>query len=238
MEKKINLHANHRQRLKNRALNETLENFEPHNVLELMLFYVLPHVDTNDIAHELINHFGSFDGVFAAPIDELMRIKGIKSQAATFIKLLPEFARYYLKGHPASDDRRFTIDKMKEFFVSAFVGMTDESVCILYFDPKFGLIDSKMYKGDISKVDFPIKRMINDALRLNAHSVSIAHNHPKGLAIPSDNDLSMYKMLKSMFAQVDMSLVDSYIVGGNTCVGTREFINRSNEDAVKRFMPN
>ncbi|NMB30866.1 MAG: hypothetical protein GX988_05455, partial [Clostridiales bacterium] len=77
-----NVNSGHRRRLKQRYLKEGIENFEHHNVLELLLFYALPRVDTNKIAHELIKRFGSISGVFKAPIEELVKIKGIGENAA------------------------------------------------------------------------------------------------------------------------------------------------------------
>ena len=84
----INHHKEHRKRLKNRFLSEGLDNFEVHNVLELLLFFGIPQKDTNDLAHELLNKFGSLSGVFEAPYSELIKVKGIGDNAATLIQLI------------------------------------------------------------------------------------------------------------------------------------------------------
>ncbi|MEG1028403.1 MAG: hypothetical protein RSE07_06920, partial [Oscillospiraceae bacterium] len=81
-ENNINLHTGHRVRLKTRFKEEGLKNFDDHNVLELLLFYALPQVDTNDIAHSLIDEFGSLSGVFEASVDSLKNVKGIGENAA------------------------------------------------------------------------------------------------------------------------------------------------------------
>ena len=52
-------HYGHRQRLKDRFLQTGFAGFDPHNILELLLFYSIPQKDTNDLAHELMNRFGS-----------------------------------------------------------------------------------------------------------------------------------------------------------------------------------
>ena len=93
------MHKQHRQRMKKRFLSEGLKNFEPHNVLELLLFYSIPQKDTNETAHALIERFGSLSGVFDAPFEELMRVKGIKEHSATLIKLVPELAQRYSEGN-------------------------------------------------------------------------------------------------------------------------------------------
>ena len=75
-----NLHEGHRQRLKERFLREGLDHFEPHTVLELLLFYAVPQRDTNELAHRLIARFGSLDAVFDAAFDELCAVEGIGRQ--------------------------------------------------------------------------------------------------------------------------------------------------------------
>lgn len=227
MDKKENLHAHHRQRLKNRALREGLDNFEPHNVLELMLFFVLPHVDTNDIAHELINRFGSFEAVFSAPMEELVKITGIKQHAATFLKLLPEFSRYYAQGVANADLRpKPGKEEIAEMFLSYFVGRTEETVVCMFLDDKGYFIDIKpMFKGSINSVSFSYRQLVNEALTLNAYKVAVAHNHPSSTPIPSDADINTYKNLRKSLAQVHIELIDSFIVGGGRCIGTDAFRN-------------
>lgn len=227
LENKVNIHANHRQRLKTRALREGLENFEPHNVLELMLFYVLPHVDTNDIAHELINRFGSFEAVFSAPIDELVKVNGIKQHAATFLRILPEFCRYYTKSAVMVENSAPTKDEIKKIFISYFIGKTEESVVCMFLDAKSCIIDTKtIAKGSINGVSFSVRSVVSEAVVLNAHSVAIAHNHPSDSPLPSANDLDTYKRMRSSLDQMGITLVDSFIVCSDKCIGTREFMTR------------
>lgn len=227
MDKKVNLHEHHRQRMKNRALIEGLDNFEPHNVLELMLFFVLPHVDTNDIAHELINRFGSFEAVFSAPIEELVKINGIKNHAATFLKILPEFSRYYAQEQANPKVvKRPNKEQIAEMFLSYFVGRTDEAVVCMFLDDKGTLIDTKcMFKGSINSVSFSYRHLVNEALCLNAYKVAVAHNHPSSTPIPSQEDIDTFRNLKNSLAQVGIELIDSFIVAGGKSVGTEAFKN-------------
>ena len=70
----MGIHEGHRQRLLRRFLEEGLEHFEPHNKLELLLFYAIPRRDTNEIAHRLLKTFGSFSAVLDAPLEELQKV--------------------------------------------------------------------------------------------------------------------------------------------------------------------
>ena len=90
MEKKENPHAGHRQRKKEQFRRHGLDAFAPHEALELLLYYAIPRVDTNGMAHALLRRFGSLDGVFRAPVEELMQVEGIGENAALLIRLVPQ----------------------------------------------------------------------------------------------------------------------------------------------------
>ena len=81
-----NLHSNHRERLRERFERVGALSLEPHVLLELFLFDVLPRVDTNPIAHRLLDRFSSLDGVFSAPYDELIKVRGVGPATASYIK--------------------------------------------------------------------------------------------------------------------------------------------------------
>ena len=67
----MSIHEGHRKRIKDRFFKYGIDSFEPHQILELMLFYCIPRKDTNEIAHRLIKQFGSFNRVLDAPVYEL-----------------------------------------------------------------------------------------------------------------------------------------------------------------------
>ncbi len=92
----MGIHSGHRARVKQRFLRGGLDSFDDHQVLELLLFYALPQRDVNELAHALLNHFGTLSAVFDAPEQELLQVPGIGENAAVLVKLLPQIARRYL----------------------------------------------------------------------------------------------------------------------------------------------
>ena len=131
------MHEHHRKRMKERFLREGIENFEPHNVLELLLFYSIPQKDTNEIAHRLINRFGSLSAVFEASFSELIEIDGIKEHSATLIKLIPALAqRYVSEANSFSGSFIPTIEEAGKYFKAKYIGATKEIVYLLLLDNK------------------------------------------------------------------------------------------------------
>ena len=106
----------HRERVKRRFLTEDLESFEAHNALEFLLFYGLPRIDTNGIAHRLIDRFGSFSEVLEAPLDELASVDGVGDNAAIFLKLIHSTVKYY-EDDVAEHDEKTPL----EYFASGAV---------------------------------------------------------------------------------------------------------------------
>ena len=89
-----NLHAGHREKLRNRFIQDKgFENFEDHQILELLLFYAKAQTDTNPVAHELLDHFGSLKGVLEARPEQLMTVKGIGKQQAVLISMVVPLTR-------------------------------------------------------------------------------------------------------------------------------------------------
>ena len=114
------LHENHRDRLRNRFIEEGLSKFEKHNALELLLFYAIPRKDTNEIAHELINKYHSFAAVFDADIDDLANQKNMSKNIAVLIKLIPELANMYRIDKSERYEMFNTLHSMGSFFVNRF----------------------------------------------------------------------------------------------------------------------
>lgn len=88
MEKRIDVHGGHRERLRQRLINEGVDNFEPHELLEFLLYYAIPRLNVNMLAHNLLNYFGSLRNVLDADITELMQVKGMGEHAARWLHLV------------------------------------------------------------------------------------------------------------------------------------------------------
>lgn len=83
--------------MKSRFLEAGLDGFNDHNALEMLLFYALPRKDTNELAHKLLNHFGSLAAVLEADQKALSEIDGIGENAAVLLKLIPAISRRYME---------------------------------------------------------------------------------------------------------------------------------------------
>lgn len=209
----MSIHDGHRQRLKERFQREGLDNFEPHQVLELLLFYCVPRRDTNPIAHALLDKFGSVAGVLEAPAAELRKVPGVGEGAATFIALINDLERYYQISRSSRPTILTTVTKCGEYLVPLFHNRRNETVFLLCLDAKCKVLCCKeVGEGSVNSAAIPIRRVVEMALAANATSVVLAHNHPSGLALPSDEDVCTTKRVSMALSAVEIQLVDHIVV--------------------------
>ncbi len=213
-EKKENLNAGHRSRMRNRYLASGLDGFQPHEVLEMLLFYALPRRDTNKIAHELINRFHSLAGVLDADIKDLQDVDGIAEGAAVFLKMLPDVFKAYEMSKISS---RITINhsrELRKFMKSLYVNEVCEKAYVICLDSMGRIICAEpVAKGTSRNVVFDIRSVVEIALRNHCDTIMLIHNHPDGNEMPSDSDIYATKALHSALSAIGITLSDHYIKG-------------------------
>lgn len=209
------IHAGHRQRMKERFLAGGLDGFSDHEVFELILFYAIPRRDVNELSHRLVEHFGSFRGVFDADIEELCAVDGIGENAATLIKLMADSFRRYALG---DGDKPFLYDtpkKIGDYAVKLYIGVSVEKLYAMLFDNKMMLLDTVMLaEGAVNSVRVSTRTIAEKAIKKNASSIILIHNHPNGTPYPSDEDVRFSNYLKDLLANFDITLIDHIIVSG------------------------
>ena len=213
------MHKDHRIRVKNRFLAEGFDHFEPHNILEMLLFYAIPQKDTNELAHSLINRFGSLEKVFDASFDELLTVPGIKEHSATLIKMIPSLARIYYMEKNKSGESLANLDAWGQYFVNRYIGIEVETVFLLLLDNKFNIIECvKIHEGSVNSSAISIRKMAEVIFTKNASMVVLAHNHPSGLPIPSAEDLATTNEILRAFRSLEIRMLAHIIVAGNQYV--------------------
>ena len=185
----MGVHDGHRERLRARFAEHGLESFNELNALELLLCYAIPRRDTNELAHRLLDAFGSLSGVFQASMQELTSIPGIGENAAALILMVPQIVK---KAHVSKAKETKIIRNSTDagnYLLPYFLDEQDEIVMMLCLDNKRAVICCReMGRGVVNCVDANIRRMVETALKVKTTTVIIAHNHPNGVALPSRED--------------------------------------------------
>lgn len=217
-----NEHSGHRQRLKKKFVANGFDGFEPHEALEMCLFYAIPRKDTNPLAHRLLDRYLTIAGVCDAPIDELIKGFGLSYSAAVYLKMLPEMSRLYNESKLTNE---YIIDPetVGDLFTVKFIGRTSEASALLLGDAKGKMVYFDIIaKGSLNATEAPVRKIVDLALRHNAKTAYIAHNHPSGLACPSVSDIKVTHAIFITLRGVGVALMDHFVVADNDYVSIRQ----------------
>lgn len=206
-------HKGHRERMKRRFLDNGLDDFTDVQVLELLLFFAIPQRDTNPIAHALLDYFGGLSQVLDASPEELKKVPGISDHAATLLALVTDVARYYQVDTIQNHKFLTTLDACGEYLVPYFFGRNRETVFLLCLDAKCKVLCCKeLGEGNVNAAGISVRRVVETAINSNATTVILAHNHPSGIAVPSNEDLFTTRRVAAALDAVDVHLADHIIV--------------------------
>ena len=209
----MGVHDGHREKMRTRFLTGGLDSFAPHEALELLLYYAIPRRDTNPIAHTLMDRYGSLSAVLSAPVEDLKKVEGIGESAAVLISMVAQLAR---KASLADAERETVITSSQrtgQYLLALFAGKQRENVYQLCLDRKGKLLACKcLGEGTVSAAALDIRQVVENAILTSASAVILSHNHPSGIALPSQEDYAVTDRVKSALDTIGIVLTDHIIV--------------------------
>ena len=216
-------HKEHRQRVKKRFLGEGLDHFSELHALEMLLFYGKPRQDTNDLAHDLLDHFGSLYQVLMAPPEQLMQVKGVGEHVAILLALVKGISVKYIIGQEDLDVKLNTLEDCGKYLMDRCLDRRDETVMLLCLDAKrMPLCCRIVSEGSVNAAEVSVRKVVEAALAVNATSVVMAHNHPSGIAVPSMEDIVTTRRVAAALDAVGIIMEDHIVVAGRDYVSLRD----------------
>ncbi|MFT5181171.1 MAG: DNA repair protein RadC [Alphaproteobacteria bacterium] len=203
----------HRTRLRARFLADDSSATPDYELLELLLFYALPRIDTKPLAKALMARYGSLAALLAAPADELRKIEGIGDTAAGLLKAVREagirLARADVRARPVLDSGERVID-----YCRATLGhLATEGFRVLFLDTKNCLIaDEPQGEGTVNRLAVFPREVVKRALDLGASAIILAHNHPSGDPTPSEVDIATTRAIMDAASPLGITVHDHIIV--------------------------
>ena len=205
-------HTGHRERMKAEFLARGLEGWPDHRVLELLLFYTIPPGDVNDLAHELVERFGSLAGVLDASVEELKKVKGVGDHTAVFLRMLPAVLGRYQGARTRLSAIINSPEEAYAWLEPYFFGARNEMVYVLCLDGKRQVLGvRKVAEGSIELAEVNTRRIAEEAIGLRAAQIYVAHNHVSNLAIPSQADWLTTDTLRGALRPIGIELIDHLV---------------------------
>ena len=206
------LHSGHRGRLREIVNNTDATNLPEHQILELLLTYVLPQKDVNPLAHELLNEFGSLANVFDANINELMKVNGVGEVLASFLSFCSKLPEIYYKSRADSKRKLVSARDIIKFLQESIACTSIEKFYYLCLSAKGEVLCLKsLGSGSISQLYINNRELVQQILKYPTQSVVVCHTHPHGVLKPSDNDIIFTNNLKNILDSLYIRLCDHLI---------------------------
>lgn len=207
------IHEDHRKRMFQRFLRQGLDHFEPHQALEMLLYFAIPRQDTNPLAHRLIRHFGSLSAVLDARPEDLMKVNGVGQHTATLLSMMPQLWRLYRVDRIHSDLALDNAPAAGAFILDLFAGHTREMFYLLCLNNNCHLLQAaRLHEGTVNETIVHPRLVVEAALRYNASQVIFAHNHPGGDPTPSDEDIKYTRRVAVALATIGIPVIDHIVV--------------------------
>ena len=213
MQNEENLHKGHRQRLLKKYGENGISSIEEHEMLEILLFFAFSRCNTNEISHRLIHEFGSLKNVLYAPVDDILKVKGMGYTSAVLLRFLGDIVNY-LNLPDNSSVRLSSIDKILEYCKENFTNSDREYCNFLMLDKRDFYIGCLDLTGrQFSTVNLDLKNILMTAFNVNASDTIIVHNHPHSSAKVSNSDIKNTRIIAQTLNALNIGLIDHVIIG-------------------------
>jgi len=212
------IHSGHRERIREQYRSNGAEVFLDHQFLELILTYAIPRRDTNELAHALLERFGSLEGVVTAEADQLMLVDGIGESAAVFLRMQGDLFQRLLLRRLADTHGNIRLNSpvtSAQYAVSLLSLNTYETVLAVCLNAKKVVQSCEtIQSGTLTEAQIYPRKIAEIALLRRAHGILLLHNHPSGDPTPSAEDAETTVSVRAALESVGVRLFDHLVVGG------------------------
>jgi DNA repair protein RadC len=204
----------HRERLRDRLLDNGGNALLDHEIVEYLLALVLPRIDTKPIAKQLIAHYGSLTALFTADSKSLLNQKGLGPRSAAAIKIVQAAALRMLSEPVREQPILASWQSLLDYLRADMAHLTIERVRVLYLNSKNMLIrDEIAGEGSIDQAPIYVREIIRRSIDLGAAAIILVHNHPSGDNSPSRQDINMTREIADAGKKLGIAVHDHVIVG-------------------------
>ena len=206
----------HRQRLRDKFLNSSLEGFHDYEIIELLLTLGTPRKDCKQSAKEALMKFGTLKAVLEADAVDLKTVRGIGDKNVFGLKISQAVARRYLADSVVDKDFIRSSKEVLEYLQHNLRDKNREVFMVIYLNGRNQIIKmEEVFEGTLSKSAVYPREVVKRALDNEAAALVFVHNHPSGNPNSSKEDLTITNKLKEASQSIDVVVHDHLIIAGN-----------------------
>lgn len=208
-----NCHTGHRKRLRQLIDRVGLKNLSDVQIIEQLLTVTNARKDTNEIAHRLLEKFGSIARILNASYDELIEIPGVGDITAKLITYIPQLFEIYMEEQNSTKNYIKNYNDLYNLVYPYFKNEKNECVYVAYMDKNDKLsFCEKIAEGDFKEVQIDIPKLLCKLIKRSEKKLVFAHNHPYGSVSPSKQDYDTHCLLSTTLNPLGFEIYDSIII--------------------------
>lgn len=192
----LNIHSGHRERMIKKYM-ENPEAILEHELLEILLYPLLPRKDTNVLAHKLLRTFGNLKNIFSATPKELTSVEGVGNSIATHLSVIGKIINCSTqKSNSIKGKHWFTFERNRQDIINLFSDCENEKCYVLLLDKNYDVLSELGYTNeDETCVTANMPEIANVISILHPTFAILCHNHLSGSILPSEeDDFATYKL--------------------------------------------
>lgn len=204
----------HRERLRNRFLEDGGRAMPDYELLELFLMQIIRRRDVKLLAKALLEKFGDLYSIVSAPVHQLQTVPGIGEPTAIHLKTIEVIVHRAAGARTKNLDLLTNWDAVVSYCRLQLTHRDTEHFRVLFLDRKNRLIrDLLLGEGTVDHVPVYTREVVKKALELSASALILVHNHPSGDPTPSQPDIDMTRAIQIACQAVSITVHDHIIVG-------------------------
>lgn len=206
------VHSGHKDRLRQKALTN-FEGLQSHEIIELLLNFSIVRKNTNALAHELMNKFGSVTNIMDASLSQLLQVEGLGEVSATLLLLVPKLCQVYNRGKCASYSKITCSAEASDYFRTLMTCLNHEECYALCLD-RYDKIKCclKIASGDEDSINVDVKTASSKICQAFPDKVYFSHNHLVDSAYPSNADVLFTNALAKELKLHNIKLMDHIVI--------------------------
>ncbi|OCL19054.1 hypothetical protein A9G07_10620 [Gilliamella sp. wkB72] len=175
------------------------------------------------LSQKLLNEFGSFYHLMNASHDEFCKKEGLGTAKYTQLKAVVELSHRYLKVKMTKENYLTSPTLTHHYLANRLMDKDREIFMVIFLDNQNHVINcEEMFVGTYNSVEVHPREVARKALQYNAAALILAHNHPSGLAEPSQADRALTKKIEQVCELIDVRVIDHLVIGKGEYVSFAE----------------
>lgn len=176
-----------------------------------------------DLSRDLLTEFGSLRSLVESDASALCKTNGLGMAKYVQIQAAIELGKRYLESSLRQADVLTDPKTTRDYLIAQLRAYPHEVFACLFLNNRHHIISfDKMFNGTIDGASVYPREVVKRALGHNAAAVIFAHNHPSGVAEPSNADISLTRRLKTALELVDIRVLDHFVIGDNQAISFAE----------------